>query len=375
MRRPPSVSKFVNYPVTAAVAALAIGVTLLTYRAGSVDPVRMSVRAFEGQPWRLVTSALPHADVLHLAFNLYWLWVFGTLVEEVFGPVRTLVIFVVLQVGAIAAEYAILDGGIGLSGIGFGLVSMVWMLGRPRGEARFRGAADNRVLGMFGAWFVFCVVTTILDVYPVANIAHGMGFILGLLAGVALASGRPPRQRAVAAVVLAILVAASLVGASWLRPRVNLSSTGGLDHAELGYEALEAGDLHEAIVRYRAALAYDGDDTTSLYDLGIALERSGELPGALAQYRRAHALDPHDARYTAAVHAALIDAGLVAYGRSDFIGALRLYREALLVRETAITQYDLAMTYRKLGLAAESRAAWNRANELDPKVLETIRAR
>ena len=39
---------------------------------------------------RLLTSALPHGGIVHLLFNVIWLWIFGTAIEAVWGPVRTL---------------------------------------------------------------------------------------------------------------------------------------------------------------------------------------------------------------------------------------------------------------------------------------------
>ena len=59
---------------------------LMAHDPNYIAPLVMDCRAWKGQPWRLVTSALPHVDLLHLAFNLYWLWAFGTTVEGVFGP-------------------------------------------------------------------------------------------------------------------------------------------------------------------------------------------------------------------------------------------------------------------------------------------------
>lgn len=41
-------------------------------------------------PWQLLTYALLHGGLLHLAFNMYGLWMFGSELERVWGPRRLL---------------------------------------------------------------------------------------------------------------------------------------------------------------------------------------------------------------------------------------------------------------------------------------------
>ena len=42
----------------------------------------------EGEWWRIVTSGFLHADLVHIGFNMYTLWMFGPILERVLGPVR-----------------------------------------------------------------------------------------------------------------------------------------------------------------------------------------------------------------------------------------------------------------------------------------------
>src|SRR6516162_5527936 len=106
MRRPPPLDTLPRYPLTAGVGLAAIAITLAGWARVNLEPLYMNERAFEGQTWRLVTSALPHGNLFHLAFNLYWLWVFGTLVEATFGLWPTAGIMLLFAVGSSAAEYA-----------------------------------------------------------------------------------------------------------------------------------------------------------------------------------------------------------------------------------------------------------------------------
>jgi membrane associated rhomboid family serine protease len=240
LRPTPSVSRLLDFPVAGGVGLLATAVTLLQMSGRSIERLTMSSAAFHGEPWRLFTCILPHADLLHLAFNVYWLWVFGTLVEDVYGHVRALGIVLLLAAGSMAAEYSLFDGGIGLSGVGYGLFGMLFVLGSR--DRRFLHAVDDRTTKLFVGWFFLCIATSVLHVFSVANVAHGLGALLGGLLGEALApivsgpltpvrrglrgeAGPAPGaglRRGLALAGLVLCVAASLAGASVYRAVVNL---------------------------------------------------------------------------------------------------------------------------------------------------------
>ncbi len=283
-----------SYPVTGGLALLATGVTV-AWAAEQVDveAVVLDVRAFLGEPWRLVTSILPHVDIFHLLFNVYWLWVFGTLVEDVFGHARTLVVIGLFAMGSGAAEYALFaDGGVGLSGVGYGLFGMTWWLSRR--DPRFLGAVDRRTVGLFAGWFVLCIVLTVADWMPVANVAHGMGWAQGLVMGAWItARGSGPRL-ALTTLNLGLLVA-SLTGATVLRARLNLSSHSGRDSARLGYLALLAEDNAAAAAHLERAVRLN-EDPGWWQNLGIAYDRLGRPQDAARAFGRAgHAQTPSTA--------------------------------------------------------------------------------
>src|SRR6266851_2213263 len=45
---------------------------------------------WHGQVWRLLTHAFMHASIMHILFNMLFLWWFGTDVEDLYGPVEFL---------------------------------------------------------------------------------------------------------------------------------------------------------------------------------------------------------------------------------------------------------------------------------------------
>src|SRR4051812_26199095 len=180
MRRPPPLRLIPHFPATAGTAILALIATLSGWFGADLSRVVADGHLAHGQLWRLLTCALPHRDPFHLTFNLYWLWVFGTLIEAYFGAVKTFALYGLLALASAAAEYALLDGGVGLSGIVFGLFAMLTVLThrRPR-DARFDGAIDARTVHLFAAWFFLCIVTTVTGFLPVANLAHLLGAVIG----------------------------------------------------------------------------------------------------------------------------------------------------------------------------------------------------
>src|SRR5262245_30250428 len=53
-----------------------------------------------GQIWRLLTYAFMHGGPLHIIFNMLFLWWFGTDVEDLYGPVEFLWLYLTAAVVA-----------------------------------------------------------------------------------------------------------------------------------------------------------------------------------------------------------------------------------------------------------------------------------
>ena len=73
----------------------------------------------DGQFWRLFTAMFLHAGLLHVALNAYFFWLFGRVVESVFGRTWMLLIFLVSGFLASVASYAfgpVLALAVGASG-------------------------------------------------------------------------------------------------------------------------------------------------------------------------------------------------------------------------------------------------------------------
>jgi membrane associated rhomboid family serine protease/TPR repeat protein len=292
MRPIPKLTEVHHYPVVAGVALLAIGVTAAWWAKMDISPLFATGMIRRGQLWLLVTSILPHGGVLHLLFNVYWLWVFGTTIEDAYGHLKTAALILLFAAGSSALEFAFLDGGIGLSGVGYGLFGLLWILSL-HGE-RFRDAIDRRTIEVFVVWFFICIGTTLTKIMPIANIAHGAGAVLGIVTGYAIT--RPTRRVAATAGVGVILLF-SLWAATFGRPRVNLSSRGGYDEAQWGYGALMSHRDQEAVRWFREAIVYKPNEPAFWFDLAIAHYNTNDRPAAIAAYYKAAELGETNASY------------------------------------------------------------------------------
>ncbi len=296
MARTPKWTEVPKYPVIVGVAAIAVGVTIAWWAKVDISPLFDSAEIRRGQLWRLFTSIFPHLDILHLAFNLYWLWILGTIAEEVYGHAQTAMLIILLAVGSSSWEFALDRGGVGLSGVGYGLFGLLFVLSQR--DERFRGALDQRTVKLFVGWFFLCIVTTATHMYVVANVAHGAGAVLGALVGYAITL---PNRRKLLTSVISAIVLFGIWGSTFGRPMVNLSSAGGYEEGKWGYDALVANRNEEAVRWLGDAVEYQPKVPQFWFDLGIAYHRLGKMPAAMAAYQRAHDLDPSNANYSEAL--------------------------------------------------------------------------
>ena len=292
-RRPtPKWTEFPEYPVIASTAILAVAVTIAWWSKVNISPLVETAMIRRGELWRLMTSIFPHGDILHLAFNIYWLWIFGTVVERVYGHLRAAALIALFALGSGSLEFAFDLGGIGLSGVGYGLFGLLWVLSRH--DERFRGAVNQKIVRLFVAWFFFCILLTIMHIFPVGNIAHGAGAGLGILTASAIVM---PHRRTPIAVGIGAILLFGLWGSTLGRPRINLSESGGDEEAQWGYDALSADRNEEAAHWLGDAVVYQPKTAVNWFNLGIAQQRLGNNAAASAAYQRAHQLEPDNKEY------------------------------------------------------------------------------
>jgi membrane associated rhomboid family serine protease len=78
--------------------------------------------------WQVMTYGFLHGDVMHIAFNMFMLWMFGREIELMLGPQRFFIYYMTCVIGAAAIQLVVaqIQGGIyptvGASGGVYGLL-------------------------------------------------------------------------------------------------------------------------------------------------------------------------------------------------------------------------------------------------------------
>ncbi|GHC18134.1 rhomboid family intramembrane serine protease [Kushneria pakistanensis] len=148
----------------------------------------------QAEIWRLFSPAFLHFSLMHLVFNLLWLWYFGRQVEALQGRWRLLALLISAMLVSNLAQYAtgtVLFGG--MSGVVYALVGFVWLYSRLVPDSGFQ--FPTMLMVFMVGWLVLCMTPAAgwLGFGNVANEAHLGGLLLGLAAGL-LGSRFHPHQ-------------------------------------------------------------------------------------------------------------------------------------------------------------------------------------
>ena len=131
-----------------------------------------------GQVWRLVTPIFLHFGILHLLFNLLWLYELGGMIEKREGPWRFAgFVLVVAALSNAAQFYAMGPQFGGISGVVAGLFGYVWMKSRFDPESGY-------FLHPNTVFFMLAYLLLAGSIFGhIANYCHGVGLLCGVLAG------------------------------------------------------------------------------------------------------------------------------------------------------------------------------------------------
>lgn len=149
-----------------------------------------------GELWRIWTPIFMHFSVLHILFNLLWVWVIGQRVERLQGSSRLLML--VAFSGALSnfAQFVVsgpLFGG--MSGVVFALLAYTWLWDRIAVRPTF--GFPPMLMNFMIFWLVlgYTGFFEVVGMGAIANTAHlaglGAGLVFALLAR-ALDSGHKP---------------------------------------------------------------------------------------------------------------------------------------------------------------------------------------
>ena len=199
-------------PVTMTVLAISAGLFVL----GAVVPglagtlrdhfAQINDAITAGQIWRPVTAAFLHGDFMHIAFNMYALYLFGPPLEREVGSPAFAAMYLAGALAGGAAYYLMVPFGyaVGASGAIFGLFG-AFLIASYRGRHTTVGRASLRQL------LILLGINLVIGFVPGLGIAW-QAHLGGLVAGALIATAwttpamrdRPGLRTAVAVVVGAL---------------------------------------------------------------------------------------------------------------------------------------------------------------------------
>jgi membrane associated rhomboid family serine protease len=141
-----------------------------------------------GEYWRLFTVALLHESLIHIAFNMYALYLVGPIVERIYGWKIFLFMYLACALAASVASFVLGDPNVqsvGASGAIFGLFGVLFVAGRiykPVLDRQSRNLTTQiGALILFNLIFDFTVGAGSID-----NFAHLGGLLAGAWLGFVL---------------------------------------------------------------------------------------------------------------------------------------------------------------------------------------------
>jgi membrane associated rhomboid family serine protease len=159
---------------------------------GTVGPVgeQNLINAFsvaQGEWWRIFTSAFFHLGPIHLAFNMYVLYLYGQIAERMYGRIEFAAIYLLCAAGGSVLTILVDpdQSAAGASGAIFGVIGLLFVVSR-RHHAVLGREARTMIAGI-GSYLVFLLVFTFI----VPNISW-TGHLGGLIVGAILGFLLPP---------------------------------------------------------------------------------------------------------------------------------------------------------------------------------------
>lgn len=161
----------------------------------------------QGQVWRLLTPIFIHHGMIHILFNMFMLFQLGKIIENRCG---TLFFGILVFASAVIPNFfqgvvpynvggsvpflgeSLINGFGGMSGVVYGLFGFMWM------KTLFQPSAgmnlpQSTIIILVG-WLFFCMTPMSKEMgMNVANWAHAVGLIVGIIAGMlpTFSSGKP----------------------------------------------------------------------------------------------------------------------------------------------------------------------------------------
>jgi GlpG protein len=147
----------------------------------------------QGQVWRLVTPCFLHKGIIHILFNMIWLWVLGWQIEQRLSKWKYILLIVIAAIFSNTAQYLMSGANfLGFSGVVMGMVGFIWSRQKI---APWEGYPLQKATIFFLVLFImamfllqmvsfFLLFFNIQSFSPnIANTAHIAGGLVGVILG------------------------------------------------------------------------------------------------------------------------------------------------------------------------------------------------
>ncbi|HYL93828.1 MAG TPA: rhomboid family intramembrane serine protease [Alphaproteobacteria bacterium] len=243
-----------------------------------------------GDYWRLLTAGFLHANLIHLATNMWCLWSLGPISERLFGKWQTLAIFLLTGVGGalLSITYNPSRLEVGASGAVFGIVGAL-IAGLKFGNFAI---SEGHRKALLSSVISFAVINFVLGLGyipglgSIDNMCHLGGFISGLIVGLPLAAFA--RKSLALQVGVFLLTAAALSAAG----RELVQMHGLPEQLKQAQAALDQNDYPRAIQFLEQYTSSHQDDDRILTVLGALYVETNQREKAITAFQKALKANP-----------------------------------------------------------------------------------
>lgn len=135
-----------------------------------------------GQIWRLITPIFVHLGFLHILFNMLWFKDMGYLIEYSFGKKFLLRFIFISGFFSNILQYMVNGPQFGgMSGVLYAMLGFIWVHKKIKDD--FQYSLPRFDIGMMIGWYFVCLTGAL---GPIANTAHGIGLVVGIIFAVLL---------------------------------------------------------------------------------------------------------------------------------------------------------------------------------------------
>jgi len=178
--------------VTLAIVLINVAIWLLQIMPGSLVTDLLAYLPLDTvvQPWRMITAGFVHdpSNILHVALNMYSLWIFGQVLEPMLGKARFAALYMISLFGGSVGVLWLASPDswvVGASGAIFGLMAAYFVILRTIGQN------SGQMLGLIAINLVFGFFSS-----GVSWQGHVGGLVTGAIVALILARTRQLSQQA-----------------------------------------------------------------------------------------------------------------------------------------------------------------------------------